>query len=46
MFGGTYSTDGYHSSKVTRLDETYILYVYYTGLKMFSFENGFMSEAR
>jgi hypothetical protein len=45
MFGGTYSTDGYGYSNVNRLDETYILYVYYTGLKMFSFENGFMSEA-
>jgi len=45
MFEGTYSTDGYGYSNVNRLDETYILYVYYTGLKMFSFENGFMSEA-
>jgi hypothetical protein len=46
MYGGTYSTDGYGYSNVNRLDETYILYVYYTGLKMFSFENGFMSESR
>ena len=45
MYDGTFSTDGYGYSNVTRLDETYILYVYYTGLKMFSFENGFMSEA-
>jgi hypothetical protein len=45
MYSGTYSTDGYGYSNVNRLDETYILYVYYTGLKMFSFENGFMSEA-
>jgi hypothetical protein len=46
MFGGTYSLDGYYTSNVSRLDETYNLYVYYTGLKMFSFEDGFMSEAR
>ena len=46
MFGGTYSLDGYYTSNVSRLDETYNLYVYYTGLKVFSFEDGFMSEAR
>jgi hypothetical protein len=52
MYGGNFSVNGYRinldgivDSNVERLSETYILYIYYTGLKMFSFENGFMSEA-
>ena len=46
MYDGTYSTDAYATTRVDRLAETYVLYIYYTGYKVFSFENGFMSEAR
>ena len=44
--GGEYSIDGYRKSRVNRLSESMTLYIYYTGYKMFSFENGYMSEVR
>lgn len=43
---GEYSTDGYIKSRVDRLSELMTLYVYYTGYKMFSFQNGYMTEVR
>ena len=45
MLSGNYSIDGYYKSNVARLEQSYTLYVYYVGLNMFTFEDGFMRKA-